>query len=61
MRKYGSHSLRYSLASSLINDGQSIFTVANILGQTSAETARLYAKVDISRLSRCALEVPSHE
>lgn len=60
-RRYGSHSLRYSLATSLINDGQSIFTVANVLGQTSAETARLYAKVDISRLSRCALEVPSNE
>jgi len=31
-------------------DGHSIFTLANVLGQTSAETARLYSKVDISRL-----------
>ena len=60
-RKYGSHCLRYSLATSMINNGHSIFTVANVLGQTSAETARLYSKVDISRLSRCSLEVPSNE
>jgi site-specific recombinase XerD len=61
MRKYGSHSLRHSIGSSLINDGYSIFTVANILGQTSAATARLYAKVDLLRLSACALEVPANE
>ena len=60
-RKCGSHSLRHSVASGLINDGHSIFTVANVLGGTSAETARLYAKVDFSRLSLCALEVPVHE
>ncbi len=42
LRRYGSHSLRHSLASRLINQGTSIFTVANVLGQTSAETARLY-------------------
>jgi site-specific recombinase XerD len=60
-RRYGSHALRHSLASSLINDGTSIFTIANVLGQTSAETARLYAKVDVSHLSLCALEVPNHE
>jgi len=59
-RKYGSHSLRHSLASSLINQGTSIFTVASVLGQTSAETARLYAKVDLAKLSLCALEVPTH-
>jgi len=61
IRKYGSHSLRHSVASGLINDGYSIFTVANVLGNTSAETARLYAKVDLSRLALCALEVPAHE
>jgi site-specific recombinase XerD len=60
-RKYGSHSLRHSAASALINEGHSIFSVANVLGQTSAATARLYAKVDFSRLSACALEVPVYE
>ena len=60
-RKCGSHSLRHSVASSMVNDGYSIFTVANVLGQTSAATARLYAKVDLSRLTLCALEVPVHE
>ena len=61
MRKYGSHSLRHSVASGLINDGYSIFAIANVLGRTSAETARLYAKVDLARLALCALEVPVHE
>lgn len=61
LRRYGSHSLRHSLASRLINQGTSIFTIANVLGQTSAGTARLYAKVDLTRLSLCALEVPDHD
>jgi len=60
-RRYGSHSLRHSVATGLINDGYSIFEVANALGQTSAETARLYAKVDLAQLSLCALEVPANE
>jgi len=60
-RRHGSHSLRHSLASNLINQGNSIFTISNVLGQTSATTARLYAKVDISKLKQCALEVPLYE
>jgi integrase len=42
MRKYGSHCLRHSVGSALVNDGYSIFSVASFLGQTSAATARLY-------------------
>jgi site-specific recombinase XerD len=60
-RRHGSHSLRHSLASNLINQGSSIFTISNVLGQTSVATARLYAKVDISKLKQCALEVPVYE
>ena len=60
-RRHGSHSLRHSLASNLINQGNSIFTISNVLGQTSVATARLYAKVDISKLNQCALEVPIYE
>jgi len=61
VRKIGSHSLRHSVASGLINDEYSIFAIASVLGQTSATTARLYARVDFSRLALCALEVPVHE
>ena len=60
-RRHGSHSLRHSLASNLINQGNSIFTISNVLGQTSVATARLYAKVDISKLKQCALEIPVYD
>ncbi|WP_459783819.1 tyrosine-type recombinase/integrase [Alkalibacterium sp. s-m-22] len=60
-RRRGSHCLRHSLASNLLNEGESMVAIANILGQTSAETTRLYTKIDIKHLVACALEVPDYE
>lgn len=59
-RKSGPHSLRFSRATALINEGHSVFAIAQVLGHTAAATTRRYAQVDMAHLSMCALEVP-HE
>lgn len=60
-RKYGSHSLRHSLASNLLAQDTSILIIAKVLGHSSVDSTRVYAKVDINHLRMCGLEVPSHE
>lgn len=60
-RKYGAHSLRYSLASNLLAQDTSILHISKVLGHSSVDSTRIYAKVDIPHLKMCELEVPSHE
>lgn len=59
-RKHGPHALRHSLASEMLSQGKSIKTIADQLGHQSIRTTTIYAKVDTSNLSRCALEVPAY-
>lgn len=60
-RKYGPHSLRHSLASNLLAQDTSILIISKVLGHSSVDSTRVYAKVDIHHLRMCGLEVPSHE
>lgn len=60
-RRHGSHSLRHSLASSLLDEGTGIFEIARILGHSSADSTRIYTKINIEKLRLCELEVPSYE
>lgn len=57
-RHYGAHSLRHSIATNLINNSVSSFIVANVLGHSSVECVKIYAKVDIVHLKKCVLEAP---
>lgn len=57
-RHYGAHSLRHSLASNLINNSVDIFSIANVLGHSSVESVKFYAKVDLKNLRKCVLEAP---
>lgn len=52
------HTLRSSLASSLLNEGVSYPVVQKVLGHSSPTATKYYAKVDIEKLRDCALEVP---
>ena len=54
-KKIGPHSLRSSLATSLINDSISYETVRTILGHNDKNVIQHYAKLDIERLRICAL------
>ena len=57
-RKHGPHSLRASLASSMINDDVAYDTVRKILGHTDPDAIKHYARVDIDRLRCCAVPAP---
>lgn len=48
-KKHGAHTLRASLASSMVNDGVPYEAVRKVLGHTAARSITHYAKVDINR------------
>jgi integrase len=55
-RKRGLHSLRHSLATRLLEKGTPFTTIAEILGHTSLESTRIYAKADVEALRSVALD-----
>jgi site-specific recombinase XerD len=54
----GTHVIRHSVASSLINAGASIKDIADLFGHRSIDTTAIYAKVDIDSLARVAMPWP---
>jgi len=56
-KKHGPHSLRASLATSMVNDNVPFEAVSKILGHSSKETIQRYAKLDIEHLRACSVEV----
>ncbi|MFQ5849542.1 MAG: site-specific integrase [Candidatus Binatia bacterium] len=55
-QKRGMHSLRHSLATRLLEQGTPFQTIADILGHTSLESTRIYAKADVEALRGVALD-----
>lgn len=58
-RHHGPHSLRHSLAISLLNQNVGINEIANILAHDNVETTFIYLKANLNELKKFALEVPS--
>ena len=56
-KKKGSHTLRHSLASRLLEHQIPRPVISEILGHTTTETTMTYLRIDISELRKCALEV----
>lgn len=56
-RKHGLHTLRHSIAGTLLEQGVPMPTVSEVLGHTSTETTMIYTKISVNQLSGCALEV----
>ncbi len=54
-KRKSAHSLRHTLASSLLYDGTPLMTISNILGHNSPKTTSVYTKVDLLALRKCAL------
>src|SRR5881397_304839 len=50
-QKRGFHSLRHTLATRLLQKGTPLTTIAEILGHTSLESTRIYAKADVENLA----------
>jgi site-specific recombinase XerD len=61
--RIGMHSLRHSLASSLLQNNIEVNVISEILGHSSPDSVRHYIRVDIPALRQCALnvEVSKHE
>lgn len=57
-RKSGPHSLRSSLASSMVNNDISYETVRKVLGHSSQSAIKHYARIDIESLRRYSLMPP---
>jgi integrase len=55
-QRRGIHSLRHSLATRLLKQGTPFSTIADILGHTSLESTRIYAKADVEALRSVALD-----
>ncbi len=55
-QKRGIHSLRHTLATRLLQKGTPFTTIAEILGHTSLESTRIYAKADVEALRTVALD-----
>jgi site-specific recombinase XerD len=54
--KRGPHSLRHTLATRLLQKGTPMTTIAQILGHTSLESTRIYAKADVDALRSVSLD-----
>jgi site-specific recombinase XerD len=55
-QKCGAHSLRHTLATRLLEKGTPFSTIAEILGHSSLESTRIYAKADVKALRSVALD-----
>ena len=58
-KKHGAHSIRHSLAMSLLNHGNSLYEISSILGHKNINDTITYTKVDIKQLKIISLEVPT--
>lgn len=57
-RRRGSHSLRASLATALLDEGIDYTTIQQVLGQSDIQSTKSYVKADIEMLRVNALKVP---
>ena len=57
-RKRGPHSLRASLASALLNEGNDYYTIKEVLGHINIQSTTAYTKADVETLRDCAIPVP---
>jgi site-specific recombinase XerD len=55
----GTHMLRHSLATRLVNRGVPIKQIADLLGHCSIDTTAIYSKVDVTGLTAVALPLPA--
>lgn len=49
------HSMRHTVASTLLRNGVPLMTISNIMGHDTSKTTIAYTKVDIPALRKCAL------
>jgi site-specific recombinase XerD len=55
-KRQGLHSLRHSLASTLLEQGASLAMISEILGHVDSKSTAVYLHTDLSNLKACALD-----
>lgn len=63
-KRRGMHSLRHTMASTLLEQNTPLSTISEILGHTDPDSTAVYLKVNIAKLKECAIsleEVTSYE
>lgn len=58
-RKHGPYIFRHSCAKALLDDGNSINSISNVLGHTTTASTKVYLKIDFKELKKISLEVPT--
>jgi site-specific recombinase XerD len=56
-KQRGLHSLRHSLAGSLLEANVTLPLISEVLGHSDSDTTSDYLKIDLNNLRKCALEV----
>ena len=57
-KHHGPHSLRHSLAGTMLKGGSMMPVISEALGHRSTQTTLAYLKIDVQSLLKCALPVP---
>jgi site-specific recombinase XerD len=57
-RRHGPHSLRTSLATALLHEGNDYRTIQKVLGHNDIQSTKTYARANIEELRTCAMAVP---
>lgn len=60
-KRYGLHSLRHSLASTLLSNNVPMPVISEIMNHANTETTNIYYKIDFTHLAECALDVDLEE
>jgi len=60
-RKNGMHSLRHSLATTLLEENIPLDEISGILGHTSSNSTSIYLNTNIERLRECAIDLSEIE
>ena len=55
-KRHGLHSLRHSLASTLLEQGTSLAVISEILGHVDSKSTSVYLHTDLNGLKACALD-----
>ncbi len=56
-KKRGMHSLRHTLASTLLQNDTPLAVISDILGHVDTDSTAVYLKVDLNKLRECALDL----
>lgn len=57
-RHHGPHSLRHTLASQMLKNGEELTTISATLGHSSTQVTTVYLSIDHSRLKECCIPMP---